>query len=162
MESIDETPELLSNIDIVELAKQLKINLIACCFTFELSKYKPTNHCSFVINIGNLNIGGTHWTCLYIKNKSAIYYDSFGENMPQECIQFLKKNNIKYKESMVHTQEINDTSCGYYCLAFLKYMNNKEATQFNLNVYNKIYETDLNKLHMNRGILQLYIKSIFK
>lgn len=157
----DEKPELLSNLDIIELAKRLKINLIACCFKNELMKYKPTKICCFVINIGNHFTGGTHWTCLYINGKHAVYYDSFGENMPQEVIVFLRKHNIKYIESMVQTQEINDTSCGYYCLAFLKYMNGKQANQYNLNVYNKIYETEPSKLDMNRGILRRFIRAYF-
>ena len=150
--------ELLSNIDIKNLSKIFKINLIDCCFKEDLKNLKTG---SYVINLGDFKkLGGTHWTALYIdKNKNAIYYDSFGETCPNQVIKECKKKNIKLKINMFRNQQLNGTECGYWCLAFLHWMTKyKQATQYNLNIFNKPFHTE--KTENNLLILKKYIKSI--
>ena len=54
-----------------------------------------------VINLDEYRDIGTHWVALYVNNKAAIYFDSFGvEYISKELMKFTdkndKKNNNKY------------------------------------------------------------------
>ena len=56
-------------------------------------------------------------------------------------------------------QDINGTECGWYCIAFLYWMNKyKNVNQYILNMFNKQFDTENTK--NNKSILQKYIKSI--
>ena len=48
----------------------------------------------YVIHLDEYHDIGTHWVALYVNNKIAIYFDSFGvEHIPKEIIKFVV---IKY------------------------------------------------------------------
>ena len=48
----------------------------------------------YVINLDEYHDIGTHWVALYVNNRIAIYFDSFGvEHIPKEIIKFIV---IKY------------------------------------------------------------------
>jgi hypothetical protein len=63
----------------------------------------------------NLN-GISHWTAL-IRLDKYYYFDSYGVIGPRE----LEKLDYIYSE--VNLQDINSTSCGFFCLAFIISMN---------------------------------------
>lgn len=65
---------------------------------------------------GNAERGGTHWTCWY-KNT---YFDSLGSAPPEEL---LRAVDIKKYSSTVHQNPL-DVSCGYWCIKFLREMQN--------------------------------------
>ena len=45
---------------------------------------------AYVINLHEYRDIGTHWVALYVNNKTAIYFDSFGvEHIPREIIKFI-------------------------------------------------------------------------
>ena len=69
--------------------------------------------------------GGTHWTLLIIdSNSMPIYFDSFGLPAPKLIAQQLKKlrPHKKYMFSNEIIQDIDTTSCGWYCIALMKYL----------------------------------------
>lgn len=78
---------------------------------------------------GELN-SGSHWTCFQIVkypngNVAPIYFDPFGIS-PPECI---KENIMKFcKKKIPYTtkdiQSMMANACGWYCCAFLHYINN--------------------------------------
>lgn len=149
--------ELLSDVDIRILAKMFGINLIDVCFKSKLNNMKIQSG-SYVLNMDRDDIAGSHWICLYVKGKRAIYYDSFGEEAPLEIINFCKRGNVKLLMNYFHIQDIKCTACGYYTLAFLHWMTlHKTVSQYYLNMFNKIFDFDTTK---NKLILQKYIKSI--
>jgi len=152
--------ELLSNKDIEVLCKMLKINLIFCGFREQLYNLKVIPG-SYVINLDDMYSQGSHWVCFYINKKSCIYYDSFGEECPEEVINFCKKGKINIINNYFKIQDILGSECGYYCIAFLHWMNKyKNPTQYILNMFNKQFDTENTK--NNKLILQKYIKSIHK
>ena len=53
---------------------------------------------AYIINLQNSNDGnGTHWYCLYIENKHAMYFDSYGGPPPKEVVKFFKrKKDVKF------------------------------------------------------------------
>lgn len=159
----DHPVELLSNIDLINLCNELNLPLIHCGFKDNFDDMKRRDGC-YIINIGdNHTIGGTHWTALYIKNKYAIYFDSYGENMPMSIRHFVERGNrMSIRENMSCIQALKDTSCGWYCLAFLAYMHHsKDANMTNLNMFIRMFKIDPDRLHMNRKILAKYINSLF-
>ena len=68
----------------------------------------------------NLN-GSSHWTCLYKDNDLFFYFDSFGFQAPSEVED--KMNDYTWSDKEI--QNLDTSSCGFYCIAFAKYMENK-------------------------------------
>ena len=109
----------LSNFKILEILdnKNLPINGV-----FSKDLLPSLKKGFYIINIQNHDEGsGTHWTCLYYDDKDNIYFDSFGFAAPMEIQRHLK--SYSYNDKQI--QNIDSTSCGYYCIAFIQYMNNK-------------------------------------
>ena len=77
----------------------------------------------------NLN-GQSHWTCLYVPSEVSgnfLYYDSFGFPAPVEVENAIKKDRGKSYVSMDNQiQDVDHTSCGFYVIAFCKYLNNRK------------------------------------
>ena len=50
---------------------------------------------AYVINLDEYHDIGTHWVALYVYNKTAIYFDSFGvEHIPKEIIKLVARKII--------------------------------------------------------------------
>ena len=46
-----------------------------------------------IINLDEYHDIGTHWVTLYVNNKTATYFDSFGvEQIPEEIMKFIGSN----------------------------------------------------------------------
>ena len=67
------------------------------------------------VNIDNGSMGGTHWTCFYIKDNKSYYFDSFGGQPDKYLLNQLPKPIIYHKYKI---QDINSKLCGSYCLYF--------------------------------------------
>jgi cupin superfamily acireductone dioxygenase involved in methionine salvage len=65
----------------------------------------------------NLN-GKSHWTCLLKDGKHFYYFDSFGFPASEE----VEEQIGDYIYSDVDIQNIKSTSCGYFCVVWMKYM----------------------------------------
>lgn len=130
----------LSNFKIMEILnkKNLPINGI-----YSKDRLPTLKKGFYIINIQNSDEGsGTHWTSLYYDNDhNNIYFDSFGFPAPMEIQQHLK--SYSYNDKQI--QNIDSTACGYYCIAFILYMNNKKNKVEAFENFLKIFKT--NKLH---------------
>jgi hypothetical protein len=80
---------------------------------------------SYIINLENSDVGnGTHWVILRIfPSKEVIYFDSFGLSPPKQITDFVGK---KIASSTRQIQDIDATTCGYYCLACDDYMTHQK------------------------------------
>jgi hypothetical protein len=150
----------LSNTDIEFICKSLKIDLVICALKDSLDGTVKKNG-AYILNLDKVNGSGTHWVLLYVNGDEAIYFDSYGESMPQIVISFVK--NIYY--SISNTDQIQDMddniSCGYYCIAlayFLNIMKNDRDTSLEdiMIKFNIVF--DLNKTDRNKRILQWMFK----
>lgn len=141
--------EELTNFDIEEIYHLFKINLICCSDYNNIFNY-PLKNGSYILNLGN-----QHWTCLYVKNKKGIYFDSFGEIYPNAVKQFCP--NIIYSDDTI--QSINSVACGYYCLYFLYWMTNKYKYNFTY-TFNLLRSKFSDDEKQNDKILQSLIKKI--
>lgn len=73
-----------------------------------------------VLNLGDINSNGTHWTC-YVKNgNKKLYFDSFGDAYPPiELVKYLGKDGLFYNTDRI--QDFDDGPiCGHVCLEVLR------------------------------------------
>ena len=119
----------LSNFDIEEICKELKLAIVGVYSKDELERIDKYEG-SYYVNMQDSDDGnGTHWVFMYIdKDGKALYFDSFGVPPPVEIEKFLKM----FKPFYVNDRQIQDmksTNCGFYCIAldsFLKYHYDKK------------------------------------
>ena len=67
------------------------------------------------VNIDNGSMGGTHWTCFYIKGNKSYYFDSFGGQPDKFLLNQLPKPKIYHNYKI---QDINFQLCDSYCLYY--------------------------------------------
>ena len=108
-----------SSTDLERTAQMLKLPLVGV-----YSKDTLPDRCyvgSYIINMENRDVGnGTHWVLLKIfPTKEVIYFDSFGLSVPPLIKDFVKG---KIATSTRQIQDIDATTCGYFCIACDDYM----------------------------------------
>jgi hypothetical protein len=108
-----------SSLDLEQIANTLKLPLVGI-----YSKDTLPNRCyvgSYIINMEDSDVGnGSHWVLLKVfKTKEAIYFDSFGLSPPMQIKDFVKGTIATSNREI---QDIDATTCGYFCLACDHYM----------------------------------------
>ena len=85
---------------------------------------------AYVINLDEYHDIGTHWIALYVNNKIAIYFDSFGvEHIPKEIMNFIGRKKII--TNIYRIQAYDSIMCGYFCIGFINFMfNGKSLTDY--------------------------------
>lgn len=112
----------LSNFDINKIIDKLGYtNIFHGCFLKD--NLKELKNGFYIINLQSSTDGnGTHWCSLYVINPVySIWFDSFGYPPPVEIEKLLKN----YDYNKIDIQNINSSACGYYCIAFIKFMYGK-------------------------------------
>ena len=126
---------MLTNTQIQDLSKRMKVPLEYCGFKSNLPKTLKTNR-AYIINLDDevdkgtgILSGGTHWTCFQIMEypngkQEAIYFDSYGMP-PPEIVKKRVMDNFKLKlpYNTKDIQSLMNEACGWYCLAFLHFIN---------------------------------------
>ena len=115
---------MLTNIDLANIAKQMKINLIAVVSKDELKNVAPKQG-GYIINMQDSTDGsGTHWSamCVYEDDSSykCLYFDSYGFPAATEIEDFCKRISpyrIAYNTKQI--QKTFTTDCGWYTLSWL-------------------------------------------
>lgn len=145
----------LTNFDIDDYMKHFKIKNYHGCFI--KNELPDLNDGFYVINLN----GQSHWTCLYVPSLSEgsgtfLYYDSFGFPAPVEVENAIKKDGGKSYVSMENQiQNIDHTSCGFYVIAFCKYLNNKKDK---LKAYEEFIKHFTDETEINDQILKKMLK----
>ncbi len=114
-----------TNFELVKIAVnngiKLKINDIMMMNM--LSKLKLKKNMNLILNLADLHAGGgSHWVLFLIRDKKALYIDSFGCKVSQEVYDFCLKYNLQLGYSNYICQELNSSRCGLYCIQSLKYL----------------------------------------
>ena len=104
---------------------------------------------AYVINLDEYSDIGTHWITLYVNNKTATYFDSFGvEHIPKEIKIFI--NNKSIIANIYKIQNYDSTICGYFCIGFINYMFMGKSLTDDTNLFspnNFKNNDDINKLN---------------
>ena len=119
----------LSNFDLEDAAKKLKIPSFRGVFLLDTLPRKPNNKECGITNFDKSGGPGTHWVAWYKNGKTKIYFDSYGVEV------------IKYLGRLIHynTDQVQPTGkvfCGHLCLYVLKELS--EGNEFQ-NILNKFF-----------------------
>jgi hypothetical protein len=122
----------LTNFQIEELAKRMKIPLVFCGFKSDLKNIEKLQYNkSYIVNLedefdneGNPN-DGSHWVCFQVNKYpngrvEPFYFDSYGVGSPKEVEEFTGMTMPYQKKDL---QSIVAEVCGWYCLALLHFVN---------------------------------------
>lgn len=128
---------LTSNTELLDILKNDNIKINGVFAKDQLKK--PLKDGFYIINLDNSDGPGTHWTALYkINDGFSFYYDSFGFIAPSEIEDLLHK----YEYNKKQIQDIKSTSCGFYCIAFIKFMINKQDKMKAFNTFCNLFRTN--------------------
>ena len=149
-ESINTNNEL-SNFDIIKIIEDMKLTHV---FGGVYSKNELPileRNKFYIINLQDSDAGnGTHWTVFfYNKPLTSIYYDSFGFIAPLPVQAKIKPYIYNDKE----IQNYNSSACGYYCIAYIKFMHGKTN-------YLKYFETFVNLFDKNTKHNDIILKKL--
>lgn len=149
----------VTNIQLTKLCKQLNIPIQKVMMKDEYNYNEPDGN--YIINLQNHNQNGTHW-CAYTKYQSIIYYhDSFGMPPPQNEMDIFEKESDNIYINTFDKQDINASSCGYWCIAFLYYMSHHKGSYLQkFKQFNKMFNNK--DPRENEKKLKTYIDSLFK
>ena len=117
---------------------------------FNISKsYKGTFSCdniplfknkkiSIICNLSKEKENGSHFVGVYFLKDKIFYFDSFG--MKNNNI-YLKKYLKKYEKKVIHSkkqiQHMFSNHCGFFCMLFILFLENKFTLEYFLNVFDK-------------------------
>ncbi len=94
------------------------------------------------------------------QSNDIFYYDSFGVVPPQNIYNISLKNSLNLFYIDKHDQNLDATSCGWWCIAFLYYMNTTKGPM--LDRMKKIDKKFNNKKTIDNEIdLRKYIDKIY-
>lgn len=130
-----------SNFDLLEIANKMKLPLKGVYFKDNLPEKIEDGY--YIINLQSKNDprNGTHWTVFYYDNLNNLYYDSFGFPAPKE----LEIRLTPYTYNDRDIQNINSSSCGFYCIAFIKFLHNFEDKEKAFNIFLDMFDDNTAK-----------------
>ena len=143
----------LSNHDLIKWCKYLNIPIND---VLSRDENVPHNHkqALFIYNLEPAYMSGSHWVATYVKDNVINYFDSFGMPPFQEIVNHAKKKNLTLLHQNNQIQNLNTTTCGYFCLYFLNEMNKGNSYYDLLQVFNT------NDTMKNETFIEHYFKNI--
>ena len=168
---------MLTNFQLIDIAKAMKYPLERVCFKTELSEEPLKYNKGYIINIQdetNETTGedndGTHWVALYVeKHKDGkvhpFYCDSYGVAPPEEVKAFV---GCYIPYSTKDTQSIMNDCCGFYASSFLFFVSASRYRCHNIyqdaETYLELFK-DLavsNEFKQNEWVLQQFFNTTKK
>ena len=127
----------LSNFDIIKIIEDMTLSHV---FGGVYSKDQlPTlqRNKFYIINLQDSDAGkGSHWTVFfYNKPLTSIYYDSFGFIAPL----LVQEKITPYIYNENEIQNYKSSACGYYCIAFIKFLHNKNNKEEVFKTFLKLF-----------------------
>lgn len=167
---------MLSNVQVQDLAKRMGIRLEGVYFKSQLKDMKLKHNVGYIINLedeydekGERN-DGSHYVCMqynkYPKKDyrdEYAYFDSYGCPPPEEVLKFCNVKEMPY--NMIDVQSLMNDACGWYCLAFLYFINVFQGRSMNFyqdcehftSLFNDLNKT--NDWKYNEWLLKQFFKS---
>jgi hypothetical protein len=129
----------LSNKDLDQLVKYYKIKKYHGCFVDDRMPSKLSNG-FYIINLD----GNSHWTCLLKDGKKYFYFDSYGFLASEE----IEEQIGEYIYSTDQLQNMNSSSCGYFCIAWMHYMQSRKNKESAFADFLSLFTKDTKKNEM--------------
>ena len=108
-----------TNIELQAIVDKLGIPNFKGIFCKDELTGEPDDTECGIINLDNSDGSGTHWCSYYRKNKSNFYFSSFGDDPPNELVNYLGKPILTHNFCL---QSFEDTNCGEWSVLFLYLM----------------------------------------
>jgi hypothetical protein len=112
---------MLSNFDLIKLAKHLKIKFNGCLMNDQLKQEYFKKDFFVIINFDNSDGQGKHWVALvnHRKSRTCYYMDSYGELPNQKVYDEIMKSGNNLYFNKVQYQALESMMCGWFSLYFL-------------------------------------------
>lgn len=141
----------LSDINIMNLTNKLNLPLENILMRDEIADNLKQGF--YIINLDTSKNEGTHWTACYSHPHKSLYFDSYGFVPPLEL-----ENKIKpYLYNDKDIQDWNSEACGWYCIAFIKFLYDKQDKETAYKEFLKLFS---NNTKENDKILKGYLKDL--
>ena len=126
----------LSNNELSQLVNHYKIKNYHGAY---IDDRMPTNlkNGFYIINLN----GRSHWTCLMKDGKDYYYFDSYGFVASQE----VEDQIGEYIYSDIDIQHLNSSSCGFFCIAWMRYMQDHKNKKLAFSNFLKLFNEDSKK-----------------
>ena len=140
----------LSNLEIIDIIKNMNLEKH---FGGVYSKDQLPNELIkdkfYIVNLQDHDEGnGSHWVAFYYNYPStSIYFDSYGFIAPRD----VQKRITPYIFNDKDIQDFNSSACGFYCIAFIKFLHDKTDKEQMYNTFLKLFKLETIK---NDKILQ--------
>jgi len=141
----------LSDLDISNYCFELKLPLKKILMRDEIKDNLKEGF--YVINLDTSDNSGTHWTVCYSHPLKSSYFDSYGFVPPLE----LEKKIKPYIYNDKDIQDWNSEACGWYCIAFIKFLHDKTDKKLAFEEFLKLFKCNTKE---NDKILREYLKDI--
>ena len=167
---------MLDDTQLKELCGKMGVPLEFVGFKDELPRKLKFNR-SYIINLDNSKDEegkeneGTHWTCLQVNRYPSgrvepIFFDPYGVEPSQSIIKFVKDGCGKFLPyNNRDLQSLMNNACGWYCCAFLHFINSSNLRTKDLyqdaEIFFDMFD-DLNKsvdFKKNEYILKQFFRS---
>ena len=115
---------MLTNYDLEELCQLYNVPVRGIYMKDMLPRMIKNGN--YIINLESSMGGrnnGTHWTCLIIDDKNAMFYDPYGAPPSIEIRDFVKRRkntHLGFNNWVI--QDLKSENCGYFVLSFLIYV----------------------------------------
>jgi hypothetical protein len=113
---------IMSDEDLREWSKRLGFNINRITFAENLDVNEEMPYGVNIINLGDDDIGGTHWVLWYVPrdDRSTYYFDSFGGPPEDPIVKLSFKHGRDVVCSRRQIQQLNESHCGVWALLMAK------------------------------------------
>ena len=127
---------MTSSIDIENYLKDQR-GFLGCFACNDLPPFPKKFPVSMIINTHRKNQPGEHWLALVLTKSKCLYFDSFGVGITEETIvSYLQQKYEKVTVNNECIQHFNSTSCGLFCVAFIKHVKSKPSFETFISKFN--------------------------
>ena len=137
-----------NDIQLKEYAKKMGLPLNNILMRDEMNYLNEEGF--YIINLDNSNGNGTHWTSLFYHPLNSYYFDSYGFVPPLE----VEKKIRPYTYNDADIQDFNSEACGYYALAFIKFLYDKSNKEVAFRQFLQLFKSNTKE---NDDILKKYL-----
>lgn len=118
---------IMSDYDLRDLAKKLGFDIDLITYAENLDNKLPYG--VNIINLGDNDIGGTHWTMWFVpedEKGKTYYFDSFGGPPEDNIIKLSLDNDREVIASNKQIQQMDESHCGIWSLLMANRLINAE------------------------------------
>jgi hypothetical protein len=129
---------ITSNTELLDIIKYNKVKNFNGVYPKDLMK-KPLKDGFYIVNLDDSTGEGTHWCALYkINNGFSIWWDSYGFPAPENIESLIHK----YEYNKKQIQDIDSSSCGFYCIGFILFLHKKQDKKKAFDIFCNLFKNN--------------------